>query len=337
MLRLSAEETDDVGRWFGYYINDTWIGSLRLPPGSKIWPHCATPIEVYGGRPVKPSNIPYWKVSVEAPVADGRKAKLVATEYPQFPHVGESLQNVLITKEGDGVTFEVGMNHIPDRDVPSPTPTPIAVADLSNLELIERATTLLLEAGSARYKLWGGYTNNCSQHFATRQNPDTLEISGWGFHSWYADTIRYVSSSSGVVHYAKWNGNEWERWRIDKTGARDAEMVANSLGQPVQSDHFLHKMLLVIDQYIEEKDIVVPTRTEDSVELRVLFTDPQRVGFHENYRRIDFSVTLNLGTLEIDKFKFRVQWQGHRSCDYEEIGSLDAYGIEIEKPEEIED
>lgn len=109
-MRVSAEETDEFGRWFGYYVNDTWIGSLRFPPESKIRPFCATTIEVYGLPPVKPADIPYWKVSVEAPVADGVSAQLLRTFYPDDV---ESLRNALITVDEGVVTFEVGLDYIP--------------------------------------------------------------------------------------------------------------------------------------------------------------------------------------------------------------------------------
>ena len=109
-MRVSAEETDETGRWFGYYVNDTWIGSLRFAPGAKIRPYCATPIEVYGSA-VKPSDIPYWKVSMTAPVADRVLAKLERTFYPDNV---ESLRNALITVVDGLVTFEIGLNYIPE-------------------------------------------------------------------------------------------------------------------------------------------------------------------------------------------------------------------------------
>ena len=107
-MRVAREEKDAVGRWFGFYVNDTWIGSLRFPSGSRIRPWCATPIEVYGA-PVRPVDIPYWKVSMMAPRADGIPGKLARTFYPD--DVG-SLRNALITVEDDVVTFEVGLDYI---------------------------------------------------------------------------------------------------------------------------------------------------------------------------------------------------------------------------------
>ncbi len=109
-MRIATEESDDLGRWFGYYVNDTWVGSLRFPPDAKIRPWCATPIEVYGVD-VRPSEIPYWKVSMLPPVGDGIAADLIKTRYPDNV---DSLINTLITVDGDRVTFEVGLDHIPE-------------------------------------------------------------------------------------------------------------------------------------------------------------------------------------------------------------------------------
>ncbi len=108
VMRVSAEEADENGSWFGLYVNDTWIGSLRFAEGARIHPGCATPIEVYGA-PVRPSDIPYWKVSVSPPTGDGVEAKLWRTRYPE--NVG-SLRNVLATVDGDVVTLEVGLDYL---------------------------------------------------------------------------------------------------------------------------------------------------------------------------------------------------------------------------------
>ena len=108
-MRVSAEETDEVGRWFGYYVNDTWIGSLRFARDARIHVSCETSIEVYGAD-VKPSDIPYWKVSLAAPVADGVPAELLRTLYPD---IAGGFKNALITVEDGLVTFEIGLDYIP--------------------------------------------------------------------------------------------------------------------------------------------------------------------------------------------------------------------------------
>lgn len=110
-----AEEPDDGGRWFSLHVTDhsadekIWVGSLRFPgEDSQIEYTCFTTIEVYG-RPVRPIDIPYWKVTVEPPVADGRQAYLSRTRYPDNV---ANLRNALITMEQDRVIFEVGLDYL---------------------------------------------------------------------------------------------------------------------------------------------------------------------------------------------------------------------------------
>ena len=76
-LQLRGAEVDDSpGRWFEYWVVDesgaeTWIGSIRFPlvnGQARIHRSCYSTIEVYG-RPTKPSEIPFWKVSVNGPMA----------------------------------------------------------------------------------------------------------------------------------------------------------------------------------------------------------------------------------------------------------------------------
>ena len=113
-LKVAAQEADNVGQWYGLWVIDgsskeTWIGSLRFSPGARIDPVCYSTVEVYGGPPLKPANVPYWKVSVNPPTGNGIPAALVETWYPQNV---ESLRNALITVNGARVTFEVGLDYI---------------------------------------------------------------------------------------------------------------------------------------------------------------------------------------------------------------------------------
>ena len=105
-----------MGRWYGLFMVDAigaevWIGSLRFAPDARIQPGCVTVLEVYGTRPVKPSQIPYWGVSVTPPLGDGKAAELWDTWYGD--NVG-TLRNTLISVDGDRVFFEVGLSYLPD-------------------------------------------------------------------------------------------------------------------------------------------------------------------------------------------------------------------------------
>ena len=117
ILRVRAEETDKHGRWFGFHVEDSsgseqWIGSLRFPlknSTAQIEGTCISAVEVYGGRTVRPSQIPYWRVTVDSPVGDHLPASLIDAYYPGDV---ESLRNALITVGRTDVTFEIGLDYI---------------------------------------------------------------------------------------------------------------------------------------------------------------------------------------------------------------------------------
>lgn len=116
-IQVEGKETDEHGRWFTLSVTEmetgeeTWIGSLRFPARSgqaKIYPYCSTAIEVYG-RPVAPSQIPYWQISVSPPLGDGTAAVLRETYYPDDV---ENLRNALITTDKNNVQLEVGLDYM---------------------------------------------------------------------------------------------------------------------------------------------------------------------------------------------------------------------------------
>ena len=115
-IRLGLDEKDDGGTWLGVWIKaegeaeETWIGSLLFPRG-QIAPRCYTTLEVYGVSKIAAKDIPYWKVTMEPPIASKRVADLKKANYNQLGN-GE-YRNTLITVEGDTATLEVGLDHIP--------------------------------------------------------------------------------------------------------------------------------------------------------------------------------------------------------------------------------
>lgn len=195
-----------------------------------------------------------------------------------------------------------------------------------------------MSAGSARFHLHGGYTNNCpgERFFATPNKPDITELHITRL--WWPDVLYYKSSvgTYWAVDYPEWR--RYRYWKVDDDGVGEVEgkEVRNARGQPALLPVFgLMRMLHGIDQYSSEDDVKVSAHTEDWVELRVPFTNPQQLGYQDDFRRIDFSVTVNLGTLQIDRYKWRAQWEGHNLCDYEAVGILDAYGVPLNLPETV--
>ena len=121
-MEVRGAETDDVGRWFEFWVVDdrtgieTWIGSLRFKTASdgstSISNRCGMALEAYGGGGyLTPREIPYWQVSSKPPTIDGEAATSVNPCYPG--NVG-SLRNAGVSYDEDaGVgRFEIGLDHL---------------------------------------------------------------------------------------------------------------------------------------------------------------------------------------------------------------------------------
>ena len=78
--RIAFETADIAGEWYGLWITDessdveTWIGSLRFPKpkigrGRGLHSGVINALEIYGHKPMRPIDIPYWHVSIEPPVS----------------------------------------------------------------------------------------------------------------------------------------------------------------------------------------------------------------------------------------------------------------------------
>ncbi len=98
-VRIAADGDDNEGRWFGLWITDkttgetTWCGSLRFPfkAGKATLngiDHGGV-VEVFGGTPIKPIDIPEWHITMKMPVADGSNQPIQAhisyTNYDGLP------------------------------------------------------------------------------------------------------------------------------------------------------------------------------------------------------------------------------------------------------------
>lgn len=123
-MRLGLDVEDDRGKWLGVWIKaegepeETWIGSLVFSRG-EIAPRCYTTLEIYGGGRIAARDIPYWRVTIDPPIADGKIANLSIVDYNQFVQGGYN--NTLITSEDDTVGFEIGLDYIPQRSLSNAT------------------------------------------------------------------------------------------------------------------------------------------------------------------------------------------------------------------------
>ena len=92
-VRIAPDGSDESGRWFGMWITDkstgetVWGGSLRFPyenGKATISSPLYTTMEIYGGAPIRPIDIPEWHVSIARPLGDSVKSTRGVTGFQAF-------------------------------------------------------------------------------------------------------------------------------------------------------------------------------------------------------------------------------------------------------------
>ncbi len=92
-VRIAPDGSDDGGQWFGMWITDkstgetVWGGSLRFPyedGKAAISSPFYTTMEIYGGAPIRPIDMPEWHVSIAKPLGDGVKPTRGTTGFQAF-------------------------------------------------------------------------------------------------------------------------------------------------------------------------------------------------------------------------------------------------------------
>ena len=94
VVRLAPDgKADPDGQWYGLWITDlstdedTWVGSMWFPQEdgtARIGRTVYSTVEVYGGAPMRPIDIPEWGVSIDLPRGDGVPARWGNTGYDTF-------------------------------------------------------------------------------------------------------------------------------------------------------------------------------------------------------------------------------------------------------------
>ena len=111
--RLAPEERLPDGVWYGVWVTDlsteitTWIGSLWFPPGG-ITSAIYSTLEIYGGRPIAPIDIPMMHVSMRRPSGDQEMAQRGAAGYSGVNGVELPNADIAYVREEDAVHFRVG-------------------------------------------------------------------------------------------------------------------------------------------------------------------------------------------------------------------------------------
>ena len=100
--RIAFETADIIGDWYALWITEessgerTWIGSLRFPKSftrsSGLHSGIPTSLEIYGHRPIRPIDIPLWRVTIYPPVSSTESTPDWVSVYYDG-HGGEQLDN----------------------------------------------------------------------------------------------------------------------------------------------------------------------------------------------------------------------------------------------------
>ena len=117
-VRFGPDDRQEGDGWFGVWISrepsgtPTWFGSLKFPrdrhgfrlTADKIY----TTLEVYGGTPIRPIDIPEWHVSIKRPItSDGIKPIRFESQYSGF--TGKVVNsNVRYDPTIDAIHFQAG-------------------------------------------------------------------------------------------------------------------------------------------------------------------------------------------------------------------------------------
>ena len=105
VARLAPDGREREGQWFGLWLTDvdagttTWIGSLRFPTvegEARIGGPVYSTVEIYGGAPTRPLDIPVWHVSITRPSGDGVPVRWGRSGYGMFD---EDIRNSDISYE----------------------------------------------------------------------------------------------------------------------------------------------------------------------------------------------------------------------------------------------
>lgn len=113
-VRLAPDGTPADGQWFGIWITDkdrsvsTWAGSLKFPNADPAPPPSVyTAVEVYGGPPIRPIDIPEWHVSLGKPSLNGVHPVAFTSNYSPFTG-GILNSNVRYNSADETLHFHVG-------------------------------------------------------------------------------------------------------------------------------------------------------------------------------------------------------------------------------------
>ena len=246
-----------------------------------------------------------------------------------------------------GMTMQEVESLIVFRDQLLDEPAPEPLTD--PVQMVWRALVSLNEAGTASYRLSGGYTDRqCNQTFGVRRGPLQFRIGR--FRLWKDDpALLYFHNhvNEFYIHYSGAAG-EWRHHTRPLTGDEWKSLNKNELNDLTNWwiwNGKLHRSLRSILQDASPDDIAVDTTEDGSIELHVTMDDsyPHMYLWGDGWRvkSVDFTLTLNPDTFFIEGYRWVLRdnpptdYPDYPCLTYEEVATDFQLGVELELPEEI--
>ena len=218
-------------------------------------------------------------------------------------------------------------------DVPPPP-------KLDTHQMVWRATVALWEAGSARFKVRGGWPERrCGQTFGVRRGLATLDIGNFGWLPYYGASWARFSDNVNA-YWMNWSKDDgkWLYWREESDGLNaiaSADMLDASAWWTSPSR--LPRLLGSLLNDAEADDIKVVDAVDGTITLRVQLDESFPTFWLDSGETADFALILDDETHEIEGYIFN--WRrglDTELCDaYEEVAEEVELGVPISVPGEI--
>ena len=212
------------------------------------------------------------------------------------------------------------------------------------LDLVWRAYASLVEAGSASFRLSGGWTDRaCNHTFGVRRGP--IEVAIGDFRLFKDDpALLYLNlhTAQFYVVYSRTH-REWTHWQLSPEGAWekvDGEAVADASSWWLWNGK-LHRAVRSVLMDASPKDITLDETPDGNLRIHVVL-DETYVNLWEwdpIDKSLDLSLVLDPTTYELVGYT----WELHRNSEvhsnpcltYTEVATDGRLGVEIDVPESI--
>ena len=213
------------------------------------------------------------------------------------------------------------------------------VAELSTMQMVWQASVGLMNAGSARFKIRGGWTDaNCNFQFGVRRGLATYELVYGNFEQ-DARVAHFQDGTTNIYNVWSEVSGGWQDWIEDKDGWK--RMTADELHDATYWWAWNGRLNQTLRSLINDgaaQDIVIADRSNGTITLEATLDEsyPTHWNWGEN-TLVEFQLVLDDNTYGIEGYTWRrVRPQPTDGCDtYEEVAQDAELGIEVEVPEVI--